>query len=161
MIEHLDSIKLTDDEMPVPARLSSSRPILSPTSPAKPECIAGCCDRWWIDNRPGKNVAIHYWIFESPQDADLAAVKGRRYISARAIYIDGKWESVYQPETELEGMFGDKTWSWKNNILFVKGNAVVLVSEPGQQVELETIRSMARRIEAKLDAVLNKDSGAC
>ncbi|HIE28606.1 TPA: hypothetical protein EYP66_15110 [Candidatus Poribacteria bacterium] len=158
MIEHLDSIQLTDDEMPVPARLSSSRPILSPTSPAEPECLAGFCDRWWIDNRPGKNVAIHYWIFDSPKDADLAAVKGRRYISARSIYIDGKWESVYQPETELEGMFGDKTFSWQNNILFVKSNVLVLVSEPGQQVELETIRSIARKIEAKLDAVLKKDS---
>ena len=155
MIKHLDSIKLTDDEMPVSARLSSSRPILSPTSPADPECLAGRCDRWWIDNKPGKNVAIHYWIFKSPQDAEQAAIEGRKYLSARAIYIDGKWESVYQPETELEGMFSDKTWSWKNNILFVKSNVAVLVSEPGQQVELAIIRSIARKIEEKIDIALN------
>jgi len=157
MIKILDSIKLTNDEMPVPARLSSSRPILSPASPSKsrPKCLAGWCDRWWINNEPGKNVAIHYWIFESPQDAKQVAVEGRKYLSARSIYIDGKWESIYQPETKIESMFGDKTWSWKNNILFVKNNAVVLVSEPGQQVELETIRSIARKIEEKLDTALN------
>jgi len=153
MIEYLDLIKITNDEMPVPARLSSSRPILSPISPADPECLAGCCDRWWIDNKPGKNVAIHYWIFASPQDAEEVAVKGRNYISARSMYLDGKWESVYQPETNNEGMFGDKTWSWKNSIFFVKGNVIVLVSEPGQQVELATIRSIARKIEEKIDAV--------
>jgi len=155
MIKRLDLIKITDDEMPVSARLSSSRPILSPTSPADPECLDGWCDRWWIDNKPGKNVAIHYWIFESPKDAEQVAVEGRKYLSARSIYIDGKWESIYQPETDTESVFGDKTWSWKNNILFVKSNVVVLVSEPGLQVELATIRSIARKIEEKIDTALD------
>lgn len=155
MIKDLDSIKLTNDELPVSARLSSSRPILSPMSPAEPKCLAGYCDRWWINSEPGKNVAIHYWIFASPQDAEQVAVEGRKYLSARSIYLDGKWESIYQPETKIESMFGDKTWSWKNNILFVNSNVVVLVSEPGQQVELAIIRSIARKIEAKIDIALN------
>ncbi len=153
MVKHLDSIRLTAEEMPVTARLSSGRPIFSPTSPSKPECIAGCCDRWWLENKPGKNVAIRYWIFESPEDAETSATNGRKFLSARMIYIGGQWESIYREVTANEN-YGDKTWRADNNILFVKNNVVVQVSEPARQVDLEIIQSIARRIETKIANIL-------
>ena len=154
-VKYLSSIRLTEEEMSVlNAWLSSSRPIKSPTSPSDPASITGWCDRFWIDKKPGQNVAVRYWIFESFEHAEKAATDGRNRLSAKMIYVDGRRESIYQMATEPEDSIGDLTWRANNNILFVKGNVVVLASESGRSVDVDTIRQIAKSVEEKIQAVL-------
>lgn len=154
-VKYLNSIRLNAEEMPVPKMwLSSSRPIKSPTAPSEPWSIAGWCDRFWLDKKPGQNVSVRYWIFESSEQAEEGATEGRRRLSTRMIYVDGKRETIYQMATEPEDSIGDLTWRAHNNILFVKGNVVVLVSESGRTVDVDTIRKIAKSIEGKIQSVL-------
>ncbi len=154
-VKYLRSIRLTAEEMPIPNMwLSSSRLIKSPTAPSEPWSISGWCDRFWIDKKPGKNATVRYWIFASSEEAEEAATEGRRRLSAKMIYVDGKREPIYQMATEPEDLIGDLTWRANNNILFVKGNVVVLVSESGRTVDVDTIRKIAKSIEEKIQSVL-------
>jgi len=154
-VKYLRSIRITAEEMPIQNMwLSSSRPIKSPTAPSEPWSLAGWCDRFWIDKKPGENVAVRYWIFESVEQAEEAATEGRKRLSAKMIYVDGKREPIYQMATEPEDVIGDVTWRANNNILFVKSNVVVLVSESGRNVDVDTIRKIAKSIEEKIQSVL-------
>lgn len=154
----IDSIAVTIDDLPeLNMRLVSSRPIFSLTAPAEPKSISGRRDRWRLDGDSGKTLILHYWIFESPEDAMQAAIKGRYRITARRLSIHNGRESVYQPETDLEWILGDKTWRDGNNILFVKNRVVVLVRESGKNISLTTTRNVALEILDKIEEALKTE----
>jgi len=150
----IDSIAVTSEDLPeLNMQLSSSRPIFSLTAPDEPKSISGRRDRWWLDGDPGRALILHYWIFESPEDAIQAAIKGRYRITGRRLSIHNR-KSVYQPENEPEWVFGDSTWRDGNNILFVKDKVIVFVRELGRNIPLTTTRNVALEILHKIEEAL-------
>ena len=72
----------------------------------------------------------------------------------------------YQPESNPQDVIGDATWRmipkrwWEKDatdLWFVKNNVMVYVSANGQSPDqLQFARDVARKIEAKITAVLKK-----
>ena len=72
---------------------------------------------------------------------------------------NGKMASVYQPEPSAEDVIGDATWRIPNasSIWFVKNNVLVYVMDGSLlHNQLTLTRSVARKIETKIEAVLEK-----
>ena len=148
----IDSVIVTNEDLPeLNMRLISSRRIFSITAPDKPKSVSGRRDRWWINGDSGKTLVLSYWIFESSEEAIEASVKGRYRITPRRFSIHEGRKSVYQPETQSEWIFGDNTWRFGSNILFVKDRIVVLVQESGRNIPLTTTRNIAWEILEKIE----------
>ena len=72
---------------------------------------------------------------------------------------NGKMASVYQPEPSVEDVIGDATWRPANHasLWFVKNNVLVYVMDGSLlHNQLTLTRSVARKIEAKINAGLLK-----
>ena len=113
----------------------------------------GWRDRWWLYNAASKQVNLNYWLFESPDDAQSAADKGRVRLSAQTISKIGGHDSIYQPVAEEKAELGDTVWQAGANWLFVHGSFVVLVAEVGGQVPAETTLAIAKKINEKIKAI--------
>ena len=74
-------------------------------------------------------------------------------ISARQRFINGTRQSIYQPETSL--LTADCTWRAERNILFVRSNILILVSESGHKIELTVTIDNAQKILNKIEAQLS------
>ena len=152
MILTLESIQLTyDDLKDVAARHSSAQELYSPTAPKPPIAQFGWRDRWWLNNAAAQQVAIHYWFFESHDEACTAADEGRLRLSAKTVSKFGGYESVYQPPLNDEHGLGTVVWQAGANFLFVQQTVVVLVAEIGGRVPEETTLRIARQILEKID----------
>ena len=72
---------------------------------------------------------------------------------------NGKMASVYQPEPSVEDVIGDATWRPANHasIWFAKNNVLVYVMDGSLlHNQLTLTRSVARKIETKIAAALEK-----
>ena len=151
----LDSIQLTTEDLSeFAARHSSSQELYSPTAPSKPSAKFGWRDRWWLNGAAAEQVAINYWFFQSTDDAQTAADKGRFRLSARTVPKFGGPDSIYQPVSTDEVDLGDAVWHADANWLFVRHTVVVLVAEIGGQVSAETTLEIARKILEKIEQAL-------
>ena len=153
----LESIQLTSDDLKdVAARHSSAQELYSPTSPKPPVAQFGWRDRWWLNGSAAQQVAIHYWFFESHDEALTAADDGRLRLAAKTVSKFGGHESIYQPPPNDEHGLGDVVWQAGANFLFVEQTIVVLVAEIGGRVSEETTLRIAHKILEKINrAVLS------
>ena len=150
-----ESIQLTADDLKdEAARHASAQEIYSPTAPKQPIAQFGWRDRWWLNHTAAQQVAIHYWFFESHDEAYTAADEGRLRLSAQTVLKFGGRDSIYQPPPTDEHALGDVVWQAGANFLFVQESVVVLVAEIGGQVSEETTLRIARKIREKIDSAL-------
>lgn len=103
---------------------------------------------------------VQYWLFDSSSTAKEAAAGAWIWFFAAV--------PNFHPELNPEDVIGDATWrripkSWKDwkkgptDIYFVKNNLLVSVRTNGHPPErLERARDAARKIAAKIEAVLEK-----
>lgn len=151
----LESIQLTESDLSdYSARLSSQQELYSLTAPAKPIAQFGWRDRYWLNNVPSDQVALHYWFYQTSDEAHTAADTGRLRISAQSLRKFGGRESVYQPVDTNQVELGDSVWQAGANWLFVRDTVVVLVAEIGGQITEETTLEIAHKILNKLDDLL-------
>jgi len=164
LVTRLDAILLTADDLPT-LELDPvyNNPIRGPIK--EPPVVEGFTHSWNGD-QPEEDIRVRYWLFDSSDNAQKAADKWRSVIAQAGIKINGKRESAYQPEINSSDIIGDATWRViddgqgrsGNSIWFVKNNVLVYVmggARPGIN-QLPLTRAVARKIEAKIDAVLSK-----
>lgn len=110
--------------------------------------------------RRGYQRNVQYWLFDSSSIAKKAAAEAWIWFFAAV--------PNFHPELNPKDVIGDATWrriprSWKDwkkgptDIYFVKNNLLVSVRTNGHPPErLQRARDAARKIAAKIDAVLEK-----
>ena len=158
LVRRLDAIILTANDLPtiavddfpanVPFRGASKEPP-----------VVDAFIHSWDGTQPEEHITVRYWLFQSVADAQKATDQWRSILSSLAIVINGKIESVYQPEPNAEDVIGDATWRSANSafLWFVKNNVLVYIMARRPLVnQLTFTRSVARKIEAKINAVLEK-----
>ncbi len=104
----------------------------------------------WNGTQPEEHITVHYWLLRSIVDAQTAAEEWRSFITS---------QGIYQHEPNPEHVVGDGTWRIENDasIWFVKNNVLVhIVARRPLLNQLPLTRSVARKIEAKINAALNQ-----
>ncbi len=156
LVRKLDAIILTADDLPT-MELDAVTSGGSGGVRKEPPVVDGFRQSW-NGTQPEEHIYVDYWLFQTVADAQKAAAAWRRFIAADAIEINGKIESAYQPEPNAEDVIGDATWRVENDAsiwFFVKNNLLVYITARRPLVnQLPLTRSVARKIEAKIVAVL-------
>lgn len=161
----LDPIFLTVGDLP-DMMITDSRPISRPVYQHSnrrvenrkeniEDHIIGFEQRW-----NGRELVVKYWIFDSYKLARKAA--------------EGRWTWTYaapsnfHQEVNPDDVIGEATWRhintrWQEldmlltDIYFVKQNVLVSIRSNGDpSVRLPLVRKVARMIDAKIEAVLEK-----
>ena len=152
-VMRLDPVILKEYDLPM-MQARWSRRIGTPTEDSS--LIVGFQQHWSGD------LTVEYWLFDAAYTAQKAAADVGAFRMVAAVMN-------YQPERNPEDVIGDATWryiprlprrSWDNAtaIVFVKNNVMVHVMVEGHSVyQLQFIRDVARRIEAKIETVLPKN----
>ena len=153
IVPRLDAVTLTADNVPTMELDGGNHPIRGVFK--EPPVVAGF-EQWWDGIQPEENIAVKYWLFQTCDDAKKAADVWRNGIAAAAIKINGKIESAYQPEPNPAEVIGDATWRCEESIWFVKNNVLVYVMGRSLTNQLPLTRAVARKVEAKIEGVLNK-----
>ncbi len=154
----LETIQLTESDLSeYSARLSSTQELYSLTAPAKPIAQFGWRDRWWLNDVPAEQIAINYWFYQTPDEANTAADIGRVRLTSRTLPKFGGYQTAYQPVSNDQLELGDSVWQYGANWLFVRGTVVVLVAEIGGQITSETTLQIARKILDKLNKVFKQE----
>ena len=155
LVKKLDPVILTEDDLPSMQVTSTSiNPDIETFTP-EVSVIVGF-DQWWSGD-----LSIEYWLFDAADTAKKVANSGEHHISAGLM----NW----QQEPNPEDIIGDATWRhipWRQwayvstQIVFVKSNVLVHIStgEPSQNQlhQLQFARDIARKVEAKIETVLEK-----
>ena len=150
LVKKLDPVILTEDDLPS-MQVTSIIETFTPEVSAITEFNQG-----W-----SRDLSIKYWLLDTADTANKVASSGVHHISA----VEVNW----QPEPNPEDIIGDATWrhiSWirrehvSTQIVFVKSNALVHIStgelSPNQLHQLQFARDIARKVEAKIETVLEK-----
>ncbi len=146
-VMRLDPVVLTQDDLPM-MRLTSSARF---RGNSELSVITEFEQRW-----NESQLVIRYWLFDSAYTAKKGVDALRGSIGA-TLY--------FEPVRSPDAVIGDATWchiNWKtvkmsSPVLFVKNNVGVLVmtSRPSSN-QLQFARGIARKIEARITAVLEK-----
>ena len=155
LVKKLDPVLLTEDGLPSMQVTSISIDPEIGTFTPEVSVITGL-KQWWSGD-----LSIEYWLFDAADTAKKVANSGVHHISA----VPMNW----QPESNPEDIIGDATWrhiprrQWeyvRTDIVFVKSNVLVHIStgEPSQNQlhQLQFARDIARKVEAKIETVLEK-----
>ena len=159
LVRKLDAITLTANDLPtmtVENFLPGNVPF---HGPSKEPPVVEALMHFWDGAQPEDNITVKYWLFQSVADAEKAADQWRNIIASLAIVINGEYDSAYQPEPNAEDVIGDATWRPANHssIWFVKNNVLVHITAGSPLVnQLPLTRSVARKIETKINAALNQ-----
>ena len=148
-VMRLDPVILTQDDLPT-MRLKENRRL--DRFPEESSIIVGCEQRWNVNQ-----LIVRYYLFHSEDTAQKVWKNAWGYRVAAPASFD--------PELNPEDVIGDATWHYTpkrhterlndTEILFVKHNVAVLVRAKGHSSnQLQFVRKVARKIEAKITAVL-------
>lgn len=150
-VMRLDPVILTQDDLPTMRLMETKR---LDRFPEESSIIVGCEQRWLR-----KQLVVRYYLFHSAHAAQKVWKNPIGYRVAGPAKFD--------PELNPENIIGDATWHYTPQrqmerisdieILFVKHNVAVLVmanDHPSNQ--LQFVQDVARKIEAKITAVLEK-----
>ncbi len=157
LVRKLDAVILTADDLPmmeVDAGLNFPIPGLA----KQPPVVDGFV-HVWNETQSEEGVYCKYWLFQSVADAQKAADQWRGFLASATIEINGQRESAYQPEPNAVDVIGDATWRPANDtsIWFVKNNVLVYVMGSTLSInQLPLTRSVARKIETKINTALNQ-----
>ena len=157
LVGKLNAILLTADDVPTmkldPVVNRRRRGVVK-----QPPVIDGFSQSW-NGTRPEEHIYVNYWLFQSVRDAQTAADEWRHFIASAAIEINGRTDSAYQPEPNAADVIGDATWRVADDasLWFVKNNVLVYIIARRPRVnQLKLTRTVARKIEAKINAALNQ-----
>ncbi|MYA70438.1 hypothetical protein F4141_13720 [Candidatus Poribacteria bacterium] len=150
-VMRLDPVILTQDDFPKMRLMENNR---LDGFPKESAIIVGCEQRWNVNQ-----LIVRYYLFDSEYTAQKVWKNAWGYRVARP--------TKFHPELNPEDVIGDATWHYipkrqteKINdieILFVKNNVAVLVMANGHASnQLQFARDVARKIEARIEAVLEK-----
>ena len=147
-VMRLDQVILTQDDLPTMRLMENKR---LDRFPEESSIIVGCEQRWIR-----KQLIVRYYLFHSADAAQKVWKNRWGYRVAGSAKFD--------PELNPENIIGDATWHYTPQrqtkridieILFVKHNVAVLImanDHPSNQ--LQFVQDVARKIEAKITAVL-------
>lgn len=150
LVRKLDPVLLTEDDLP-------SMQVTSIIEAFTPEVsVITEFNQGWSGD-----LSIKYWLLDTADTANKVANSGVHHISA----VPMNW----QPEPNPDDIIGDATWrhipgrQWEyvhTQIVFVKSNVLVHIStgelSPNQRHQLQFARDIARKVEAKIETVLEK-----
>lgn len=142
-VMRLDPVLLTQDDLPT-MRLTKHEPISRPTEASS--LIAESQQSWiWNEGR----LAVYYYLLRSTPDAK------------RPVFPLFPAKAVFRPEPNPKEVIGDATWRVRTTlvtyIFFVKDNVEVHIMMGGRSSNrLQSVREVARKIEAKIAAVSEK-----
>ena len=151
-VMRLDPVILKADDLPMmQVRWSrrSSRP------PNDSSLLVGFTQHW------SGNLSVEYYLFDASYTAQKAAADVGKFRMVAAVMN-------YRPERNPEDVIGDATWRyiprlprnpWDNAtaIVFAKNNVMVHIMAEGDSADqLQFIRDVARKIEAKIKEVSPK-----
>ena len=159
LVKKLDTILLTANDLPT-MEVDASANFRIRGVGKQPLVVDGFLQAW-DGTRPEEDITVRYWLFRSVGDAQKAADVWRSFIAAAAIEVNGRIESAYQPELNPEDVIGDATWrvAGAPEIWFVKNNVLVYIIGRRSQVDQRQLtRAVARKIEAKINAALPKNT---
>ncbi|RKU16458.1 hypothetical protein C6500_17515 [Candidatus Poribacteria bacterium] len=149
-VMRLDPVLLTQEDLPM-MRLTESDRLGG--FPKESSLIVGF-DQQWSDG----HLVVRYYLFDASYTAKKAKANPRGHTIATP--------ANYQPELNPTDVIGDATWHliprrhWEKgmtDIYFVKNNVGVHVMKKGtSEYQLQFVRDVARKIEAKIAAVLEK-----
>ena len=140
-VMRLDPVILAQDDLPT-MRLTKSEPISRPT---KKSSLIAKSEQSWNESQ----LTVCYYLLRSTPDAKRVAFP---LFPAKA---------VFRPEPNPKEVIGDATWrvrtSFVTYIYFVKDNVEVHIMMRGRSSnQLQFVREVARKIEAKIAAVSEK-----
>ena len=147
-VVRLDPIILNKDDLPM-MRLTLTRRSDLPTENSSGP--VGFHQQW-----DGRQLVVRYYLFGSSSAAKEGAVTG------------GTWRVAgppdAHPELNPENIIGDATWHYTprrqdpdTDMAFVKNNVLVHITASGHpSYRRQFVRDVARKIEAKIAAVLPK-----
>ena len=148
LVRRLDPIILTANDLPtMQVDTSLSRRVGGFAN--EPPTVDGFLHHW-NGTQPQEHISVRYCLFRSVAEAKKAAKQWQRFIGA---------EAFYEPEPNAEDVIGDATWRIpnKDSIWFVKNNVLIHVQARRPKInQLALTRSVARKIEAKINAALNQ-----
>ncbi len=149
LVRQLDAILLTADDLPTTMALdvSASFPI---GGQRREQSVVDGFSQTWVGTQPKERIAVNYWLFQSVADAQKAAELWQGPITP---------QGIYQPEPNADDVIGDATWRIPNraSIWFVKNNVLVFILATRKPFDQLTFtRTVARKIETKINAVLEK-----
>ncbi|MDE0682545.1 MAG: hypothetical protein OXI63_06480 [Candidatus Poribacteria bacterium] len=150
-VMRLDPVILIQDDLPTMRRMENLRLY---GFPEESSIIVGCEQRWNVNQ-----LIVRYYLFDSEDTAQKVWKNAWGYRVARP--------AKFHPELNPEDVIGDATWRniskrqmEKINdieILFVKNNVAVLVmANEAPSNQRQFARDVARKIEAKIAAVLEE-----
>ena len=150
-VMRLDPVLLTQDDLPT-MRLKENHRL--DRFPEESSIIVGCEQRWNVNQ-----LIVRYYLFHSEHAAQKVWKNPWGYRVAGPV--------SFHPELNPEDVIGDATWHYipkrqtkkinDTEILFVKNNVAVLIMANGHASnQLQFARDVARKIEAKIIAVLKK-----
>ena len=150
-VMRLDPVILTQEDLPTMRLMENER---LDRFPEESSILVGCEQRWNVNQ-----LIVRYYLFHS----EYAAQK--IWKNAWGYRVAGP--ASFDPELNPENIIGDATWNFTPKrhteringpeILFVKHNVAVLIRTKGDPSnQLQFAREVARKIEAKITAVLEK-----
>ena len=148
LVRKLDAIILTADDLPTMEVDASSTLVIGGVR-KQPPVVDGFIQTW-DGTQPEEHIFVNYWLFQSVADAQKAAEQWRNFLSSQAFY---------QPEPNAEDVIGDVTLRIPESVSlwFVKNNVLVYIMARRPLVnQLTFTRSVARKIETKINAALNQ-----
>ena len=151
LVRKLDAVMLTANDLPATMELDVSSSFAISGRRKFPPIVDGFTQTW-DSTRPEENIDVHYWLLRSVKDGRTAGVKWMDTLASAGIYL---------PEPRPEDVIGDATWRIENKecILFVKNNVLVYIMGNNPLVnQIPFTRSVARKIEAKINAALPKNT---
>ena len=117
---------------------------------AKQPPVVDGFEQSWDGTQPEENITINYWLFQSVADAENAL---RQWCGRTAS------RGIHKPEPNAEDVIGDGTLRIPGSasIWFVKNNVLVYIKKGNPLVnQLPLTRSVARKIETKINTALNQ-----
>ena len=148
LVRKLNAVMLMANDLPT-MKLDTSSSFTITGLAEFPPIIDGFT-QYWKGTQPEERITIHYWLLHSVEGAKKAAEDWRHFLAS---------QGFYEPEPNPEDVIGDATWRIENasSLWFVKNNVLVYVMGGNPLVnQLTLTRSVARKIEAKINAALNQ-----
>ena len=148
LVRKLDAVILTVNDLPtmeVDGRITGHRQGIAKQPP-----VVDGFKQSWNGTQPEENITINYWLFQSVADAEKAAGQWCGFTAS---------QGFHEPEPNAEDVIGDFTLRIPGSasIWFVKNNVLVYIMKGNPLVDQLTLtRSVARKIETKINAVLNQ-----
>ena len=149
LVRTLDAVMLTANDLPATMELDVRSSFAISGKRKLPPIVDGFLQSW-NSTRPEEDISVSYWLLRSVEEAKTAAGEWMGTLASGGIYL---------PEPKPENVIGDATWRIKNNaaIWFVKNNVLVFIMGGRPRInQLPFTRSVARKIEAKINAALNQ-----